>query len=125
LVSKEGFCNVRNGVFQQIVLQDECLKTSVTSETFANDSASFCADVAMAHVQVLENFVATQEFLYHPKVFEVFVELILGDIENPDFIVCLQAHQQGVQALGCDLVGCNLEVFELHLLLLEAGGQVL
>lgn len=48
----------------------------------------------MAHVQVLENLVATQEFLYHPKVFEVFVELILGDIESPHFIVCFQAHQQ-------------------------------
>ena len=58
LVSKEGSGDVRDRVFQQVVLQDEGLQASVASQALSDDLASFCADVAVAHVQVLEDFVA-------------------------------------------------------------------
>ena len=58
-------------------------------------------------------------------MFEILVELILGDVEGLNFIVGLQANQQWVQAFRCDLVRSNLEIFELHLLRFEARGQVL
>ena len=102
LVSKEGFSDVRDRVFQQIVLQDEGLQASVASEALSDDFSSLCAEVAVAHVQVLEDLVAAQELLYHPEVLEILVELILGDVEGLDFIVGLQANQQCVQAFRCD-----------------------
>jgi len=73
LVSNECLGNIRNGLFQFIVFQDEGLQAAVASQTFTYDFPTFCSNVTVTHIEVFKDLVAAQESLDHSKLFEVFI----------------------------------------------------